>query len=167
MQRRYVLTIFVLVALIGGVWAWDYVRTSLPDIPVPDDPRAQTGLPVAAVILPGGHKLAVEIVSSPKQQQKGLMFRSVVPPDTGMLFVYDKTDYQQIWMKNVPFSLDVVFMDENRKITQIERNIPGSTPDTPDDKIQRANGRGKYIIELAGGEAERLKLKKGMTLNFD
>lgn len=167
MQRRTFITLAVLVVIIAGVWGWDQYRHGLPSIPVPTDARALTGLPVIAVTLPGGLKIAAEIASTPRQQQKGLMFREIVVPRTGMLFVYDEEKYQQIWMKNVRVPLDVVFIDEDKKITHIVRNVRTPLPDMPDDRIPRTTGYGKYILELGAGEADRLGLKKGMHLDFE
>ena len=140
--------------------------TGLPPIPVPRDARAQTGLTVVPVVLPDGTRLAAELVRTPKQHTKGLMYRDSVPPNTGMLFVYDEVKYQQIWMKNVRFDLDVVFLSDDKQITHIERNLKHSAEDAPETEIHKVNGYGKYILELGAGEAGRLKLEKGMRLSF-
>jgi len=166
MQRKYVVSLAILLSLIGGSWAWNYMQ-ALPNIPVPSDPRAQTGLPIAAVGLPNGSRLAVEVVTTKKQQQKGLMFRNTVPPGTGMLFVYDDPKYQQIWMKNVPVNLDIVFIGENKKITYLVQNIKSPEPGISDDEIRRVTGYGKYILELGAGAVSQFNLEKGQYLEFD
>lgn len=167
MQRRYFISLAILIVVVGGVWSWDHFSNSLPKIPVPADARAQTGLPVVSVVLPDGTRMAAEVVSSHKQQQKGLMFRDVVPPLTGMLFVYSEPAYQQIWMKNVSVNLDVVFIGENKEITHIVENVQVPQPGMSDEEIPRVTGYGKYILEMKAGESGRLKLMKGLRLKFD
>jgi len=166
MKRRYVVSLAVVILVVTAVFAVDYYFYGLPQIPIPDDPRAQTGLSVVPVVLPDGTRIAAEVARTSKQQIRGLMYRHVVPPQTGMLFIYDESKYQQIWMKNVPVDLDIVFIGQNKQITNIVRNLKRSAEDTPEDSIPRTNGHGMYILELASGEADRLNLKKGMTLSF-
>ena len=164
MQRRYIVSIAVLIVLIAGVWTCDHYTYGLPNIPVPVDPRAQSGLPVIAIVLPDGTRMAAEVVTTSRQQQKGVMFRHKVPPLTGMLFVYEEAKYQQIWMKNVSVNLDVVFIGKNKHITQIVENVKAPEPGIPDDEIRRVTGYGKYILELGTGAARQFKLEKGQCL---
>jgi uncharacterized protein len=166
MKRRYAVSLAAVILVVIAVFAVDYYFYGLPRIPVPSDPRAQTGLSVVPVVLPDGTRIAAEVARTSMQRVRGLMYRNVVPPQTGMLFVDDITKIRQIWMKNVPVDLDIVFIGQNKQITHIARNVKRSPEGTPDDVIPRVNGYGMYILELAAGEADRLNLKKGMTLSF-
>lgn len=166
MKRRHVWTLVIIILIGTGVYAWDYFSHRLPAIPMPRDARAQTGLAVTPVTLPNGLKIAAEVVRTPRQMARGLMYRDYVPPNTGMLFLYEETKYQQIWMKNVKVDLDIVFIGENKQITYIEKSLKHLPEHTPDSEIKRINGYGKYVLELAAGEADRLGLEKGMLLAF-
>lgn len=166
MKRRYIWSLAVVILAGTAIFAWDYFTHRLPSIPVPKDSRAQAGLAITAVTLPDGVRIAAEVVRTPKQHARGLMYRDAVPHLTGMLFVYEEEKYQQIWMKNVRIDLDVIFMDADKRITHIEKNLKHSPENTPESDVSRVNGYGKYILELGAGEAERLKLAKGMQLSF-
>jgi uncharacterized protein len=166
MKRRYawLFTFFAVIAAV--IFAISYGGDRLPEIPVPSDPRAQTGLNVIPVELPDGTQIAVEVARTPRQLARGLMFRDTVPALTGMLLVYNENGYRRIWMKNVRVNLDVVFIDENRKITHIVRHLQKEPENASYGEVPRAAGTGKYVLELAAGEADRLGLKKGMQLSF-
>jgi len=94
------------------------------------------------------------------------MFRTVVPSLTGMLFVYEKEAYQSIWMKNTLVNLDVVYMDQDKQVTVVYPNVPGSQPGVEESETEHRSGYGKYFLELRAGEAARLNIKKGIRLDF-
>lgn len=166
MKRKYVIAVAILIVILTALWAHNFYRKRLPAIPFPTDPRAQTGLSVIPVTLPDGTRISAEVARTFNQVSKGLMYRDVVPPQTGMLMVYSDEQYRQIWMKNVKIDLDIIFIDENKKITHIAKNLKKSPEQIADEDVSRVTGYGKYVLELASGEAERLKLKKGMQLVF-
>lgn len=166
MKRKYVVAVAVIIVTVTAIWAFSFQRKRLPTIPFPNDPRAQTGLSIVPVALPDGTRIAAEVAGTFSQVSRGLMYRDVVPPLTGMLMVYSDEQYRQIWMKNVKVDLDVVFIGENKQITHIAKNLKKSPEHISDEDVSRVTGYGKYVLELAAGEADRLKLKKGMQLVF-
>lgn len=68
--------------------------------------------------------LDVVIADTPKKQMQGLMFRTELAENEGMLFVFDKPDKRHFWMKNTYLPLDIIFIDENKTILQIEHVDP-------------------------------------------
>jgi uncharacterized membrane protein (UPF0127 family) len=90
---------------------------------------------------------------------QGLSDRTSMDTYKGMLFVFDVAQEQCFWMKDMHFSLDMVFVDNNKKIVKIDKNI---SPDTyPQDFC--AEGV-RYVIELNAGIADRAGLKIGQEL---
>ena len=166
MKRKYVVALAVIIVIVTAIWAQDFYRRRLPSIPFPKDPRAQSGLSVIPVELPDGTRIAAEVAGTFSQVSRGLMYRDVVPPLTGMLMVYGDEQYRQIWMKNVRVDLDIIFIGENKRIMHIAKNLQKSPEHISDDDVSRVTGYGKYVLELAAGEADRLQLKKGMQLIF-
>jgi len=92
------------------------------------------------------------------------MYRDRIPPLTGMLFVHEKEDYQSIWMRNTRVDLDLIFLNNQKQILLIYSNVSHSEPDEEDPETRV--GMGRFVLELAAGEAGRLGLRKGQTLAF-
>ena len=104
----------------------------------------------------GPHKFKVEIAATPGQMQQGLMFRSSLAADAGMLFDYGHPMPAMMWMKNTLIPLDMLFVDSQGRIVNIrERAVPGSL-----DTIAAA-APVRATIELNGGTAARLGIKPG------
>ena len=121
----------------------------------------------AVVELPGGKKIKVETAKTPGQRQKGLMFRTELANDAGMLFYFGRQTVQTFWMKNTFIDLDMVFLGGDKKITVIHADVPRSMKDTPDQHVARRAGSAKYVLELPAGAAERFGLVSGQELRFD
>ena len=118
------------------------------------------------VTLPGGELIHAEVASTQPQVQKGLMFRTSLAPDRGMLFLFSKEDSLQFWMFQTLIPLDIVWMDASRCIVEI-------SPDTPPCKTKASlcadyggHQTAQFVLELGGGEARRLGLTVGQTLEF-
>ena len=117
------------------------------------------------VIFPDGFVVSVEIAADDTRRAEGLMFRDRLEPGTGMLFLFPQEEPLSFWMKNTRIPLDMIFMDSNRRIVGIERDVPpckfdpcpGYGPDA----------RSRYVLEVAGGVAAQHDLKVGDVLRFE
>jgi uncharacterized protein len=58
-------------------------------------------------------QISAEVAASPAERAKGLMGRQALPPNHGMIFVFDAAEKQCFWMKNTPLPLTIAFMDED------------------------------------------------------
>lgn len=104
----------------------------------------------------GAHHFNVEIASTPEQWTYGLMFRRSLPPDAGMLFVYDSDHEIQMWMKNTLIPLDMIFIKADGTILRIaERTVPQDLTTIP------SGGPARGVLEVNGGTASRLGIKAG------
>jgi uncharacterized protein len=102
------------------------------------------------------HEFQVEMALTPEQQEIGLMFRKVVPPDGGMLFDWGGLRVSQMWMKNTVSSLDMLFIDNEGVIRHIaEHTVPESLAVIDSLVPVRAT------LEVAAGTAERLDIRVG------
>lgn len=73
----------------------------------------------------GAAEFNVELAITPQQQAHGLMWRYEMPMDAGMLFIFSGEKIIQMWMKNTPLPLDMVFFDKTGTVTHvIERTKP-------------------------------------------
>jgi uncharacterized membrane protein (UPF0127 family) len=101
----------------------------------------------------------VWLADTPPRQSQGLMFVRSLPPQRGMLFVYQRPRQISMWMKNTYIPLDMVFIDAQRRIESIaERTTPHSLATVS------SKGPALAVLEIAGGEARRLGLKPGQQV---
>jgi uncharacterized membrane protein (UPF0127 family) len=110
----------------------------------------------------GKKPLAFEVwlADTPRRQAQGLMFVRSLPAQRGMLFVHESPKPITMWMKNTYISLDMVFIDARGRIQQIAAR---TTPHSLD--VIRSNHPALAVLEIAGGEAERLGLKTGQMVS--
>jgi uncharacterized membrane protein (UPF0127 family) len=104
----------------------------------------------------GVHALDVEVAATPEQQAFGLMYRTSLADTKGMLFPHKKPIELTMWMRNTYIPLDMVFILADGTVHRIEaRTEPLS------ERIIASEGPVTAVLELAGGNAERLGLKPG------
>lgn len=115
---------------------------------------------------PNGKTILVDLAQTPREQELGLMFRTELPKDYGMLFVFPHEEKLQFWMKNTWVNLDMIFMDKEKRISAIYHDVPRSYPETPEGSVARRGGQGQYVLELPAGASKRYRLKKGQKLTF-
>jgi uncharacterized membrane protein (UPF0127 family) len=104
----------------------------------------------------------LEVVTSEAQLEKGLGDRNALGTDDGMLFIFNKPAVECIWMKDMRFPLDIVWLSTSKQVLHIESNVSQNTyPKTycPDVNAQ-------YVIELNAGQAKRAGINLGETLSF-
>lgn len=105
--------------------------------------------------------MVFETAISEEALLKGLSGRDKMDTNRGMIFVFNNdTPRPCMWMKDMKFSLDMVWLDENKKVTDIKRDLIPAT--YPNDFC--ANG--KYVIEVNSGIADQAGLKIGQQLNL-
>lgn len=108
------------------------------------------------------HDIKVEVASSDKQLEKGLSGRKCIADNQGMLFVFDSPGYYNFWMKDMNFPIDIVWVDENKRIIEVTDNVQPSTyPDT-----FTSNQPPSYVLEVGAGRAGQLGLFSGVKLDF-
>lgn len=129
-------------------WAQDGTAQYLPIHPEPLLIYSNQGVKKA--------RIAIEIAETETQKQRGLMFRPPLAPETGMLFPYDTARRLSFWMHNTPSSLDILFINPDKKIMAIH---PETTPLSK--MLYPSGGASLGALELNAGESERLGLTIG------
>ncbi len=102
------------------------------------------------------HIFMVEVAKTSKEQEVGEMFRTSIPENGGMLFVWPVLQRSTMWMKNTLVSLDMVFINKDHKIQAIaEYTVPYS--------LAPISSQGPVIatLELQSGITEKLGIKVG------
>ena len=109
----------------------------------------------------GPQHFTIELALSPQEQEQGLMYRTRLAPDAGMLFVFPKTQTATFWMKNTLIPLDMLFIAGDGHIADIhERAIPLSEALIASKEPVRA------VLELNGGTVARLRIKSGDVVHY-
>jgi len=118
------------------------------------------------VSLPGGQKIRAEVMMREADVQRGMKYRDSLAEDRGMLFLHGSPGNYAYWMHEVRIPLDMIWMDENKRIVEMYRNAK-PCPDAP-EKCPVYGGRQQavFVLELAGGMADRYGLKLGQQLEF-
>lgn len=124
----------------------------------PTGPQPELPKETLAIVTRDGqkHEFHVEMALTPEQQAVGLMFRTDLPPDSGMLFDWGSPRRSQMWMRNTVSSLDMLFIDEAGVIRRVaERTVPYSLAVVDSLTPVRAT------LEVPAGTAERLDIRVG------
>ncbi len=104
----------------------------------------------------------LEFANTVPQQEIGLSNRPCFPKNGALIFSFPTDDKFGIWMNNMKFPIDVVWLDKGKKIVTIEKNMrPDSYP-----KSFYPKDDSRYVIELNAGEAESMGLKENQALNW-
>ena len=97
----------------------------------------------------GPHAFQVEVAATPREHAQGLMGRTYLPADGGMLFVFDRPGRHCFWMRDTPLPLSIAFIDATGRIT----GLADMTPRTETRHCPSADIR--YALELRQGEFQR------------
>ena len=126
--------------------------------------RAATAPPPSRVTLPSGAVYAVEVPQTREARERGLMFRPRLAPRTGMLFIFPAVDRHAIWMKNCLIALDLVWLDDDKRVVAIEAGAPPCAKDPC--PIYEPTIPSRYVLELPSGAAGLEGLAVGSVLRF-
>jgi uncharacterized protein len=118
------------------------------------------------VTLPGGQKIRAEVEVTAAEMQKGMMFRDSLPHDRGMLFIHDKPGFYPYWMFQCKIPLDIIWMDSSHRIVEISVDTPPCQTEASQCPNYGGHQEAQYVLELGGGEAKRLGVRRGQTIEF-
>lgn len=102
------------------------------------------------------HRFKVEVAATPAEQQKGMMFRTRMGTDEGMVFPFPQPREASFWMRNTVIPLDLIFVAPDGRIANIAANaVPYS------ESHLTSAGPVKAVLELNGGRAAELGIVAG------
>ena len=151
MQRRQPLALF-------------FILLSFPFCALAGNNQVLSGL--IPITLPGGAIIQAELANTPQKRAEGLMYREHLADDRGMLFTFSQAEAWVFWMKNTKIPLDLIWINEKKQIIHMEQRVPICTRTDDSCPQYRPNEGALYVLELAGGRAESLKLQRGSKLQF-
>ena len=129
--------------------------------------KAAAKAPVAKI---GGKNIVkLEVASTEAAITKGLMFRTSLPEDSGMVFLFNPPRAVNFWMYHTLIPLDMLFVKDG-KIVKLFEQVPPCKSEDPHGCPDYPNGPGinvSEVIEVNGGYAKRHGVKEGDTVVFD
>jgi len=94
--------------------------------------------------------ISVEVADNEDERMQGLMYRDSLPSMSGMLFMFPTEEMQAFWMKNTRFSLDIIYINSERKIVSISKNTqPYSLESIP------STGPAMFVVEVPAGFVDK------------
>lgn len=118
------------------------------------------------ITLPTG-KVYAEIVDTPASRELGLSGRTGLEKDEAMLFIFEHSGRYGFWMKDMLFSIDMLWIAEDGTVVHIERNVtPESYFNNNPPKTFVNTPDAKYVLELASGQADVFGLYLGTKVKI-
>lgn len=148
------LAAFAAVAMLGAAGCGDAGGSNV-------QVEAAETVPVTIRSANGAHVFTVEVADTAAEQERGLMYRTDLPPDGGMLFAPYPPDggpprEASFWMRNTPSPLDIIFIRADGAIARIAENTtPFSDAPVPSGEPVAA------VLEIPGGRAAELGIAEG------
>jgi len=146
--RHVVIGVVIVALLVASVSIWYYVYSE----------------PKTARIELDGVMLTVELATTPAAQQQGLSNRDSMPTDHGMLFVFNQEAEWGFWMREMRFSLDMIWFNANRQAVFIEHDLPPCTPSICTVYTPSVNAI--YVLEVNAGFVRANSVKLGDSFSF-
>ncbi|MBC8766994.1 DUF192 domain-containing protein [Arenibacter sp. BSSL-BM3] len=106
--------------------------------------------------------LDIEIADTDYERETGLMYRSSMEPNQGMLFVFDDVSMHYFYMKNTEFPLDLIFVDDQMKIASFQKNAQPLNENSLSSKVPV-----KYVLEVNAGMSDKWSLELGDSISYE
>ncbi|MHB1330620.1 MAG: DUF192 domain-containing protein [Minisyncoccota bacterium] len=123
-------------------------------IPINPVPQVKSQLEI------GNTTINIELADTPEEQIQGLSGRSGLENDEGLLFVFSDTAKRGFWMKDMNFSIDIIWIAESGEIIGIEKAVSPSTY----PKVFYSPRDIKYVLEVKEGFSDMAKVNVGDVL---
>lgn len=107
-------------------------------------------------------RLDIEIADDDYARERGLMYRTWLPEQAGMFFIFDKEEYRSFWMKNTRLSLDILFIDAAGTINTIHAyTIPYAEASLP------SKAPARFVLEVNAGFCDNHGIREGMQVSWE
>lgn len=113
--------------------------------------------------------LQVQIADTKPLQTRGLMFQEKLPYDQGMLFVFEDEGVRSMWMLNMQFALDLLWIDANGNVLHIEKDTQPCKSALETMTCTFTNGNdevAKYVLEVTSGFVDKYNITEHSKLEI-
>ncbi len=114
-------------------------------------------------VIVDGNTFEVQVADSLAERRLGLSGQDALENDEGMIFVFDENGQHNFWMKEMNFSIDIIWIDENLRVVHIEEMVSPST--YPESFAPNVEAR--YVLEVYTGQAEAQGIDLGDEVVLD
>jgi uncharacterized membrane protein (UPF0127 family) len=118
------------------------------------------------VTLPDGFHVTAEIEATPADMERGMMFRTELAENHGMLFVHVQPGKYPYWMANCKIPLDIIWMNPDHQVVEISANTPPCPAGGKDCPTYGGHSDASWVLELAGGAAAKHQVLEGSRIQF-
>jgi uncharacterized membrane protein (UPF0127 family) len=119
--------------------------------------KPQAGLPKLTLSV-GGQSVVADVAANDATREKGLMFRTKMAKNEGMLFVFPQIGYHAMWMRNTPINLSVAYIDDKGKIISIHEM------EAFNETAHQALGPARFALEMNAAWFSQHNVKAGDTV---
>ena len=113
-------------------------------------------------VVVGGVRYRAELAITTAQRVEGLSGRDSLPAGSGMLFVLGSPRRSSIWMKGMLFPLDIIWISEDCRVSELVQEAPRPKPESPDDVASYTSALPvAYVLEVDAGDARRHGIELG------
>lgn len=106
-------------------------------------------------------RIEIEIADDEESRMTGLMYRSKMEEDQGMLFIFPEERQQSFWMRNTVLPLDIIFVNSKREIVTIHNNTKPF-----DENSYPSTAPAIYVVEVNAGYCAKHGIKVGDKINW-
>ena len=118
------------------------------------------------VRLPGGQVIHAEPMVDVTDMMRGMMFRTSIAPDHGMLFLHQKPSTYAYWMYQTLIPLDIIWMDSSKRVVEIVASAPPCHTVASECPHFGGHQQAQYVLELGGGLAKKYNVQLGDYIDF-
>lgn len=116
-----------------------------------------------AVMHIAGSRFEIRVADDQRSRTQGLSGTSHMPADEAMLFIFDSNGKWSIWMKDMNYPIDIVWLDEEKKVVDFVKNVP---PSSYPNKTFAPKKEARYVLEFKSGTVEEKGIKTGQEATF-
>ncbi len=110
-------------------------------------------------------KITVYLADTVPRQTVGLMYRKGLEKNHGMLFTFKRDERWGIWMANMRFAIDIIWLDKERRIVSIKKNaLPSKSFFT--SEVYKPAKPSRYVLEVKSGDSDRYKMNIGERMQL-
>jgi hypothetical protein len=117
------------------------------------------------IAFPNGVEIEAEVADTPEKLLFGLAFQDALPPNGGMLYIFESTGPHRVTTKEYRFPVDMIWVDESRHIVSISENVPPCKQESCPWHGSTSSAV-RYLVQIPAGFAKHAGVEIGGELKY-